>query len=139
MKVTEAQLRAMTTKRAGTRNATPSGARTVAKAPISPPTYRSKLEAAYATYLHGLKLAGDIQQIRYEHVRMKIDKDTTYCPDFWVQLRDGTEQFHEVKPHTTRILSREGRLKVRMAAIQWPSWKFVEVERVRGTWTMKEL
>jgi hypothetical protein len=101
--------------------------------------YRSKLEAAYATYLHGLQLAGDISLYRYEPMTIKLTAKVRYTPDFYVRLPTGREEWHEVKPHTKRILSREGRLKARVAAKEWGLWHFIEVERVQGQWTQKEL
>jgi hypothetical protein len=101
--------------------------------------FKSKLEAAYATYLHGLQLAGDISLYRYEPMTIKLTADVRYTPDFYVRFPTGREEWHEVKPHTKRILSREGRLKARVAAKEWGLWHFIEVERVQGQWTQKEL
>jgi hypothetical protein len=59
--------------------------------------YRSKLEAAYATYLHGLQLAGDISLYRYEPMTIKLTAKVRYTPDFYVRLPTGREDWHEVE------------------------------------------
>ncbi len=138
MKITEAQLRQLT-KRVRTGNATASGARTVAKAPNSAPTYRSKLEAAYATYLDGLKKAGDIQSISYEPITIRVAEGVRYTPDFLVITPDGSLTFHEVKGYTKGLMASKGMVKVKVAASQWPCWKFVIVTRNRGAWECREL
>lgn len=103
------------------------------------PTYRSKLEAAYATYLHGLKLAGDIMLYRYEPVTLRLANDVRYTPDFWIAFKNGSEEYHEVKGYAKGLLASKGMVKVKVAASQWPTWKFVLVTRYRGVWEQREL
>lgn len=97
--------------------------------------FRSKLEAAYSRYLHGLLLAGDIRQYRYEPLRFTLATKTTFTPDFQVILPDGTMEFHEVKGWARD----DAMAKVKICARLYPEWSFRLVTRVRGVWDLREL
>lgn len=101
----------------------------------SKPIFKSKLEQAFAGYLHGLLLAGDILQYRYEPLRFNLAPNTTITPDFQIKLKDGTYEFLEVKGW-----AREDAIaKLKICARLYPEWRFVLVQRKRGVWEMKEL
>jgi hypothetical protein len=106
--------------------------------PISPLPYRSKLEQAYAGYLHVLMLAGDILLYRYEPMTFSLG-GVRYTPDFMVLQKDSSVEFHEVKGFSKQLLSRAGMVKVKVAANHYPWWKFVLVTRFRSEWRMREL
>lgn len=97
--------------------------------------FRSKLEAAYARYLHGLLLAGDIRTYRYEPMRFNLAPLTTITPDFQVILPDGSMEYHEVKGWARD----DAMAKLKICARLYPEWKFWLVKRKRGVWDMKEL
>jgi hypothetical protein len=63
--------------------------------------YRSKKEAAYAESLDLLKMAGEIKEWEYEKERIPLDVNgihiTSYMPDFWITMPDGSLEIHEVK------------------------------------------
>lgn len=99
------------------------------------PIYKSKLEAAYANYLHALLLAGDIVQYRYEPIRFNLAPNTTLTPDFQIKLKDGTIEFHETKGW----VREDAIAKLKICARLYPEWRFVMVKRTRGTWELKEM
>ena len=97
--------------------------------------FRSKLEAAYARYLHGLLLAGDIRTYRYEPMRFNLAPLTTITPDFQVILKDGEMEYHEVKGWARE----DAMAKLKICARLYPEWKFILVKRIRGVWNLREL
>ena len=88
------------------------------------PVFRSKLEEAYANYLHALLLAGDILQYRYEPLRFQLAPNTTITPDFQVKLKDGSYEFHETKGGFVR---EDAIAKLKICARLYPEWRFVMV------------
>lgn len=100
-----------------------------------PSPYRSNLEAAYAGYLHGLMLAGDIQFYKFEPLRLILADACTLTPDFLVMQKDGTLEFHEVKGRKRE----DAMIKLRVAARTFHWWNFILVERRRGFWEQREM
>jgi hypothetical protein len=98
--------------------------------------YRSKLEAAYASYLHTLMLAGDILTYKYEFIRLTLAPHTTITVDWFVLLPDQRIELHETKGKWFR---EDGWVKLKVAASLCPMWRFVLVQRKRGAWEQKEL
>ena len=101
--------------------------------------FKSKLERSYADYLHTLMVCGDIRLYRYEPQTFNLAPGVRYTPDFWVRLKDGKEEWHEVKGYAKSLLFRAGMVKVKIAVSQWPWMKFVLVTRRRGIWNQQEL
>ena len=97
--------------------------------------FRSKLEENYARYLHGLLLAGDIRQYRYEPMRFNLAPLTTITPDFQVVTKEGQMEYHEVKG----FAREDAMAKLKICARLYPEWKFWLVKRKRGVWELKEL
>lgn len=97
--------------------------------------FRSKLEEAYSRYLHGLLLAGEIRQYRYEPLRFNLAPNTTITPDFQVITKDGAMEFHEVKGWARE----DAMAKLKICAHLYPEWTFLLVTRRRGIWEQKEL
>lgn len=97
--------------------------------------FRSKLESAYAGYLHTLMLAGDIQLYRYEPIKLLLAPQTTFTPDFFVQTKEGTIEFHEVKGWARE----DAMVKLKVAAKLYPWWKFWLIKRYCGAWDLREV
>jgi len=87
------------------------------------------LETDYSERLEMVRLAGHIVRWRFESVRLKLAKKTTYLPDFAVTYDDHVE-LHEVKG---RWLS-SARVKWKLAAELYPEFRFIAVTRVDGNW-----
>ena len=90
---------------------------------------------AYDRYLHGLLLAGDIRQYRYEPMRFNLAPLTTITPDFQVVTKEGQMEYHEVKG----FAREDAMAKLKICARLYPEWKFWLVKRKRGVWELKEL
>lgn len=97
--------------------------------------YRSKLEAAYATYLDALRHEGDYVAVEYERLTVRLAPQTTYTPDFLCVRRDGTIELHEVKGRPRE----DAWVKLKLAAALCPWWRWCLVRRVRGNWVTKEV
>lgn len=106
-----------------------------ARIPSPRTIFRSKLEQAYADYLHTLFLAGEIRMYRYEPIRFTLAPNTTLTPDFQVILSDGTMEFRETKG----FCRDDAMAKLKICARMYPEWKFWLVKRKRGVWEHKEL
>jgi len=90
-------------------------------------------EAAYADRLEILKLAGDIVDYRFEAVKLRLAEKTFYTPDFLVTTLDEI-QFHEVKG----FWRDDARVKIKVAAAQYPEFAFCAVTRKRDTWQFEQ-
>lgn len=89
--------------------------------------YDSKKEARYAEQLHLRKLAGEILEIHPQYcLRLDIDGKhiCKYYVDFMVILKDGSEQYHEVKGFETDVW----RIKWKMALAIYGEEKFVLIK-----------
>jgi hypothetical protein len=97
----------------------------------------NKTEQAYGQYLDTLKFAGEVRWWAFQPVRLLIaqgDKAAYYRPDFWVQLADGSFEFHE-----TKGFEREAALvRIKVAAGLYPI-PFVLVKRDGGMGWTREL
>ena len=87
----------------------------------------NKLEANYAMGLEAQKRAGKITLWRYERLTLKLADDTRYTPDFYVLYPDGTVQLIETKG----FMRDDARVKLRVAATQYPEFEFILVQKGR--------
>lgn len=95
----------------------------------------NKTEQSYATgTLDVLKLAGEIAAYWFESVKLRLADRTFYTPDFLVQLADGTLEFHEVKG----FWEDDARVKVKVAAEQYPLFRFIAVTKRKKEWVREE-
>lgn len=92
------------------------------------------LEADYAGYLGMLKAAGEIEHFDFEAVRLRLADKTWYLPDFFVQLTDGTMEFHETKGRW----EDDALVKHKVAAEQHSWARFVAIRRLPGGCWKKE-
>lgn len=69
---------------------------------------------------------GDLRRGRQimEIVALRLADRTTYNPDFYLMLPDGSIGFHETKG----FWRDDARAKIKMAAEQFPEWFFVAVQ-----------
>ena len=90
--------------------------------------------------------AGDaIRWYAFEPVKLRLADSTFYTPDFMVVAEDGTIEFHEVKGakrqggRTIAVWREDARVKIKIAAEQFPMFRFVAVhELAPGRWEIEE-
>ena len=93
----------------------------------------NKTEQAYAAHLALLQRAGEIADYRFEPLKLRLADKTFYTPDFAVVRADCLE-LHEVKG----FWEDDARVKIKVAAAQYPWFRFVAVQRKRQQWVMEE-
>lgn len=76
----------------------------------------NKTEAAYASLLSELKVAGRIQWFRFEGLKLRLADKTFYTPDFAVMRDDGVIECHECKG----FWQDDARVKIKVAAEMYP-------------------
>lgn len=103
------------------------------------------LEKKYAAHLETRKLVGEIQDYRFEPMKLRLAKSTFFDIDFLIvrQTRNlqgtitGTEvELHETKGHW----EDDARVKMKVAAKMFPWWRFVGVQWIKNakTWKFEE-
>lgn len=97
-------------------------------------TKMNKTEGRYAALLEMRKQAGEIQDWRYEPLKIKLAEATYYTPDFLVVMADCFE-FHEVKGYWRD----DARVKIKVAAAKCPWIKFFAVQWIKSAWQMEEI
>lgn len=105
-----------------------------ARARALPKGAMNKTEAAYAQHLELQKKAGELRDWGFERYKLKLANNTYYTPDFYVLEEDWTISFHEVKG----FWRDDARVKIKVAAEQYPWHRFVAVKRVKGGWGFEE-
>lgn len=93
----------------------------------------NSLEAAYAEVLAVRELKGEVIWWIFEAMRFRLADETYYCPDFAVQLADGTIELHETKGRWME----SARLRIKVAADRFP-FRFVAIKNVKGKWEHEE-
>lgn len=95
----------------------------------------NKLEARYATYLQTLKIAGEIEDFRYEDIKLRLAAQKCwYTPDFFV-VYDTHFEFHETKG----FWHDDARVKIKVAASLYPWMTFKAIQEKRGQWVVEEI
>lgn len=100
------------------------------------PKYRSKLEARYAGYLSARRHVGEIRDIRYEALQVTLAPHTTLRPDFLLDMPDRTVEIHEVKGER---VWEDAWVKLKIAAVLWPWFRWYLVRRKKGEWIIKRV
>jgi len=90
-------------------------------------------EIEYAVHLEGLIKRGCIVHYRYEALKLRLADNTFYTPDFLVILATRME-LHEVKG----FWREDARVKIKVAAHQYPWFKFIAVQKKKGAWKKEE-
>lgn len=94
----------------------------------------NKTEERYAMRLDVQQMAGELESYAFEAVKVRLAQGAYYTPDFVVFETDGTISFHEVKGHWREA----ARLRIKVAAEQWPQFRFVAVRYICGAWEFEE-
>ena len=87
------------------------------------PGKMNSTEAKYAAHLETLKATGAIVDYRYESLKFRLSDRTFYTPDFTVITEECVE-LHEVKG----FWEDDARVKIKVAADQYPWFKFVAIQ-----------
>lgn len=90
----------------------------------------NKLEADYAAVLEFRKNTSAIRDYRFEAIKLRLANLTYYSSDFLVIAADDVVELHEVKG----FWEDDARVKVKVAAEQFPWFRFLGVTRRKGTW-----
>ena len=97
------------------------------------PGRMNKTEQAYSNQLNLLKLQGDILDFRFEGLKLRLADKTFYTPDFLVIKPDHFE-LHEVKGYW----EDDARVKIKVAAHQFPWFLFIAVQRKKSNWVFEQ-
>ena len=98
------------------------------------PGQMNKTEAEYALRLDIFKKSGMLEDYRFEAVKLRLANLTTYTPDFMVIDPDGSVVFHEVKG----FWMDDARVKIKVAAEQYPWFHFVAATKKKGQWEVEK-
>lgn len=93
----------------------------------------NKMEAKYAEVLEARLRLGEVLFYKYEGAKLRLAVNTTYSPDFLVQLANGEIEFHETKG----FWEQASRIKIKVAADMFP-FRFVAVTHKKGEWQFEE-
>lgn len=106
------------------------------------PGQMSGLEKRYLKFLDAEKAAGRVHEFRFEGIRLKLADLTYYTPDFYVLYPDGGIEMLEVKGSWKAPNQDKSRVKVKVAAEQYPEFKFVAITEIPkkkgGGWDREE-
>jgi len=99
----------------------------------------NRTEAAYAEHLCGRVIACEIVGWRYEAYKLRLADRTYFTPDFVVQMPDGTIELHEVKASSSSgkiLIEDDAAVKIKVAAQQYPEFRFVLAVKRKDGWAM---
>lgn len=106
------------------------------------PGQMSKTEAAYHDVLSMSRDAGAIADFKFESIRLKLADLTYYTPDFYVLHNDGGIELVEVKGSWAAPNQDKSRVKLKVAAAQYPEFQFTAVTPIAkkhgGGWEREE-
>lgn len=94
----------------------------------------NKLEASYAQHLEARKHLKEIVRWKFDPFGLKLADKTYYHPDFMVVFETHIE-IHETKG----FMRDDANVKLKVAASQFPEFKFVLVKKLKGQWDFKEI
>jgi len=95
------------------------------------------LETKFSEYLKDLERKGEVLWWAFEPARLKLadpDQKTTYTPDFWVHLKDGSMVFYETKG----FWKPNARTKTKTAASKYYMFPFIGVKWKNKKWEFEE-
>ncbi len=98
----------------------------------------NKTEAAYYQHLQNKLQSGEIHLIKYEAIKLRLADKTYYNPDFLVVLADMTIELHEVKGSWKAPHQEDARVKIKVAAEQFPEFQFAAFVKDKGSWTRED-
>lgn len=82
-------------------------------------------EQAYAEHLELRRRAGEVLWFKFEPMKLQLADNTTYAPDFLVQVASGHLELHEVKGFWTD----DARVKIKVAAAMFPIFQFLAIKK----------
>ena len=94
----------------------------------------NKTEEAYSKVLEAKKFAGEIHHWQFEAMALRLADRTTYTPDFFIIMADGSIVFHEVKG----FWQGTGRVKIKVAAELHPWFEFTAVQLKKKEWIYEQ-
>lgn len=97
----------------------------------------NKTEARYDARLKTLQHAREIAWHRFEAIKLRLADNTFYTPDFVVMRSDGIMEIHEVKG-AKAIFRDDARVKIKVAASQYPFRFLAAYPRKTGGWEFEE-
>jgi hypothetical protein len=92
------------------------------------------LEQRFAVFLQERKLAGEIEEWRFEAVKFRIGEKCFYTADFMV-VESEQITFYETKG----FWEDDARVKIKAVAALFPWFRFVGVKFERGEWKLEEI
>lgn len=92
---------------------------------------RNKMETRYETEILKPRLyTNQVLSYQFEGLKLRLAKKTFYTPDY-VVVTPVCIELHEVKG----FWEDDARVKIKVAAAQFPYFKFVAVQYKKSTWT----
>jgi hypothetical protein len=112
------------------------------------PGSKNRVETAYEEYLTLLKAAGEIQDFKYEGIKLRLADNTFYTPDFLVFAADGVVELHDTKGTTKKAnaagvkvpkawVEEDAKLKIKVVAELFPFRTFI-VWKSEGQWIKEQ-
>jgi hypothetical protein len=93
-------------------------------------------ERQFSEILEARKASGELVDVFYEPLTLKLGHKTTYMPDFMtVRSEDGLVEFWEVKGG---LIRDAGRIKLKAAAAKYP-FTFHLAQKKSERWTITEI
>lgn len=93
----------------------------------------NKTETAYADRLEIKKRFGEVLWYAFEQINLRIGDNCFYSVDFFVMVKSGELECHEVKGYWTD----DALVKIRAAAAIFP-FRFIAVKLDQGEWKTRE-
>lgn len=93
----------------------------------------NKTELAYQLVLEAEKQSGKILWYKFEGIKLMLADRTSYTPDFFVLMADGSLEAREVKG----FWQDDARVKIKIAAEMYP-FKFIAIKKCHGSWQHEE-
>jgi hypothetical protein len=94
----------------------------------------NQTEREHANTLEVQKNIGIIKSYLFEKVTFKLGYRTTYTPDFFVEMSNGSFEVHETKGGFIRD---DAIAKFKIAASMFP-FRFFLYQKIKGDWSVKE-
>ncbi len=102
--------------------------RRYAKCLRAPSPGMNGLESRFSGYLKGLEIVGDLSDVKFQSITLKLGDDCRYTPDFSaVSAKDDALEFYETKG----FMRDDAQVKLKAAATQFRFLRFYLVREVK--------
>lgn len=112
------------------------------------PGERNKLEAAYEQHLELLKRTGEIEDYKFEGIKLRLADNTFYTPDFIVFAADGVVELHDTKGTTKKKkadgsnvavpwIEEDAKMKMKLVAELFP-FRVLAIFKTADGWQQME-